>query len=269
MLKLRQRLPARLATNPTAKRVPFSPTDTPEALKENICATVGLHPALKPAVRITNTNPPVLLITAKGWPDLADTDSAIKALDIALVQTAPGRNTWSNNEHAPCDVVVDCLPDGTVTLLRSTRALNSPPQERDQAHCLVADRTVLAISFEPDKLPPSVFIVSGHVFTLEPHLTVGDLQACCADTFGVPVDNQALLVGCMRVDDQAPHHATYPARTMHAPCTHPAPLHAPHHAPRPAPPTLPRTPSPTTRAGRRARSSSCTSSCGPEAALSS
>ena len=224
MLKLRQRLPARLATNPTAKRVPFSPTDTPEALKENICATVGLHPALKPAVRITNTNPPVLLITTKGWPDLADTASAIKALDIALVD-------GSNDQHAACDVVVDSLPDGTVTLCRSERALDSPPQERDQAHCLVADKTVLCISFEPDQLPPSVFIVNGHVFTLEPHKTVGDLQACCADAFGVPVDSQALLVGCVRVDDQAPHHATHPARILHAPYT----------SPRTSPRTLPHT----------------------------
>ena len=98
-------------------------------------------------------------------------------------------------QDVACDVVVDCLPDGTVTLLRSKRALNSPPQERDQAHCLVADKTVLCISFEADKLPPSVFIVNhgvtGHVFTLEPQKTVGNLQACCAETFGVPVESQA------------------------------------------------------------------------------
>ena len=81
-LKLRQRLPAYAATNPNAKRVPFFPNDTPEALKENICATVGLHPALKPAVHITNTNRPVLLTSIEDLTNLADKESVIKALDI-------------------------------------------------------------------------------------------------------------------------------------------------------------------------------------------
>ena len=167
-------------------------------------------------------------------------------------------------QDAACDVIVDCLPDGTVELLRSTRA----PQELKQAHRLIAGQTALTISFKPPELPSSVFIVNhgvhGHVFELEPHKTVGDLQACCAETFGVPVGSQALLVGCMpgdprprclRVDDQAPR----PARALHTPCTRPArTLHRTTHL------TTHHTTHLTThltRAGRRARLSSCTSSC--------
>ena len=97
-------------------------------------------------------------------------------------------------QDAACDVIVDCLPDGTVELLRSTRA----PQELKQAHRLIAGQTALTISFKPPELPSSVFIVNhgvhGHVFELEPHKTVGDLQACCADIFNVPIDSQARSV---------------------------------------------------------------------------
>ena len=154
-------------------------------------------------------------------------------------------------QDAACDVIVDCLPDGTVELLRSTRA----PQELKQAHRLIAGQTALTISFKPPELPSSVFIVNhgvhGHVFELEPHKTVGDLQACCADAFGVPVDSQALLVGCVRVDDQAPHHATHPTRILHAPCTSPrtSPCTPPTHPP----PTHPFPRQRTGRGGAHAR----------------
>ena len=67
-------LPASIATKPDVKRMPFSPNDTVEALKENVFTTVGLHAALKPAVRITSTNPLVPLGSIEGQPDLSDTD---------------------------------------------------------------------------------------------------------------------------------------------------------------------------------------------------
>ena len=91
-----------------------------------------------------------------------------------------------------CNVVVDSSgPAGTVELLRSLRGTH----ELNQTHRLVANQTALDIYFKPPELPPSVFIVnhgvSGQVFELEPHKTVGDLQACCADTFNVPIDSQA------------------------------------------------------------------------------
>ena len=97
MLTLRQSLPASFATKPDATCVPFSRNDTPEALKENVCATVGLHPALKPAVRITNTNPLVPLGSIEGLPDLADTDSVIKSLEIMLMETG----WWACHRCAP------------------------------------------------------------------------------------------------------------------------------------------------------------------------
>ena len=69
---------------------------------------------------------------------------------------------------------------------------------------------MLSISFEPAKLPATVIPVKHgidcHIFTRSEALkTVGDLQVCCADTFGVPVASQALLAhsyqaSCMRLD---------------------------------------------------------------------
>ena len=141
-------------------------------------------------MRITSTNPLVPLGSIEGQPDLTDTDPVIKSLDILLMEA--GKNKWQHFEHADCNVVVDCSgPDGTVELLRSLRGTHV----FNQTHRLVANQTALDISFKPPELPPSVFIinhgVSGHVFELEPHKTVGDLQACCADTFNVPIDSQA------------------------------------------------------------------------------
>ena len=86
MLALRHNLPASIATKPDVKCVRFSPNDTPEVLKESVFTTVGLHPALKPAVRITSTNPLVPLGSIEGLPDLTDTDSVIKSLDILLME---------------------------------------------------------------------------------------------------------------------------------------------------------------------------------------
>ena len=74
MLTLHHNLPASIATKPDVKCVLFSPNDTPEVLKENVFTTVGLHAALKPAVRITSTNPLVPLGSIEGQPDLSDTD---------------------------------------------------------------------------------------------------------------------------------------------------------------------------------------------------
>ena len=118
MLALRHNLPASIATKPDVKCVRFSPNDTPEVLKESVFTTVGLHPALKPAVRITSTNPLVPLGSIEGLPDLTDTDSAIKSLDILLMEA--GKNKWQHFD-ADCNVVVDCSGDGTVELLRSLR----------------------------------------------------------------------------------------------------------------------------------------------------
>ena len=245
MLALRHNLPASIATKPDVKRVSFSPNDTFEALKENAFTTVGLHPALKPAVRITSEEPLVPL----GLPDLTDTDSVLKLLDIPL--TEAGENKWLNPDwDFNFNVIVDCSgPDGTVELLRSLHGTH----ELKQAHRLVADQTELAISFEPRSLPPSVFIVnhgvSGHVFELEPHKTIGDLQACCADTFNVLIDRQAR--NRLTVTPCIPHpHASpitpHSRRFSWATCVS------------------------MSRAGRSARSTSCTSSCGnPEAAPSS
>ena len=81
MLALRHDLPASFATKPDVKRG-FSPNDTLEALKENVFTTVGLHPALKPAVRITSEEP----LAPLGVPDLTDTDSVLKSLDILLLR---------------------------------------------------------------------------------------------------------------------------------------------------------------------------------------
>ena len=86
MLALRHNLPASIATKPDVRRMPFSPNDTVEALKENVFTTVGLHPALKPAVRITSTNPLVPLGSIEGQQDLTDTDSVIKSLDVLLME---------------------------------------------------------------------------------------------------------------------------------------------------------------------------------------
>ena len=226
----------------------FSPNDTPEALEENVLTTVGLHPALKPAVRISSTNPLVPLGSIEGQQDLTDTDSVIKSLDVLLMEA--GKYKWQHFEHAHCNVVVDCSgPDGTVELLRSLRGTH----ELNQTHRLVADQTALEISFKPSELPPSVFIVnhgvSGHVFELEPHKTIGDLQACCADTFNVLIDRQAR--NRLTVTPCIPHpHASpitpHSRRFSWATCVS------------------------MSRAGRSARSTSCTSSCGnPEAAPSS
>ena len=133
MLTLHQSLPASFATNPDAKRVPFSPNDTPEAVKENVFATVGLHPALKLAVRITNTEPLVPLGSI-------DTDSVITSLDIWLMKTGE-KAKW--RQQAACNVVVDCS-GGTIELFRSMRG----PHELKQAHRFVADQTALTISFK-------------------------------------------------------------------------------------------------------------------------
>ena len=132
MLVLRHDLPASFATKPDVKRMLFSPNDTLEALKENIFATVGLHPALKPAVRITSEKPLVPL-----GPDLTDTDSVLKSLDIPLSEV--GENKWHNHNLAS-NVIVDCSrPDGMVELLRSLHGTH----ELKQAHRLVADQTEL------------------------------------------------------------------------------------------------------------------------------
>ena len=130
-------------------------------------------------------------------------------------------------QDAACDVVVNCLPDGTVELLRSTRA----PQDLEQAHRLIADHTALYISFKPPDLPPSVFIVNhgvnGHIFELEPHKTVGDLQACCADIFNVPIDSQARSVWLSRL---APHLTPSTPHPLTPSPPHPiTPLPSPHH----------------------------------------
>ena len=223
MLNLRQSLPATIAMKPDVKRMLFSSNDTPEVLKENVCAAVGLHPALKPAVCITNTKPLVPLGSIEGRPDLTDTDSAIKALEILLMET--GReDKWRKMRDVACNVVVDCLPDGTVKMLRYMCA----SQELKQTHRLVADQTALTISFKPLELPPSVFIVKhgvkGHVFELEPHKTVGNLQACCADIFNVPIESQARSVWLSRL---APHPLT-----SHLSPPHPSPLTpSPPHPP--------------------------------------
>ena len=125
-----------IATKPDVKCVLFSPNDTPEVLKENVFTTVGLHPALKPAVRITSTNPLVPLGSIEGQPDLTDTDSVIKSLHVLLMEA--GKYKWQHFEHAHCNVVVDCSgPDGTVELLRSLRGTH----ELNQTHRLVADQT--------------------------------------------------------------------------------------------------------------------------------
>ena len=200
MLTLRQQLPSDIAAQPQVKRVPFSPNDTLDALKENVFGLVGLHPALKPAMKITNTNPFMPLGSMKDGPVLKDTDSVIKALEIWLVNNGPG---WRKMSDTTCNVVVDDR-EGKVDLCRfmsDPRELAHVPNDGTCSR-LVAEETTLCISFEPAKLPPSVFLVNGKVFTLEPHKTVADLQACCADTFGVPVDNQALFVRRLRVDDQ-------------------------------------------------------------------
>ena len=84
ILTLHHNLPASIATKPDVKCVLFSPNDTPEVLKENVFTTVGLNPALKPAVRITSTNPLVPLGSIEGQPDLSDTDSVM--LDILLME---------------------------------------------------------------------------------------------------------------------------------------------------------------------------------------
>ena len=161
MLTLHHNLPASIATNPDVKCVLFSANDTPEVLKENVFTTVGLHPALKPAVRISSTNPLVPLGSIEGLPDLTDTDSVLKSLDILLMEA--GKNKWQHFD-ADCNIVVDCSGDGTVELLRSLRGTH----EVNQTHRLVADQTALEISFKPPELPPSVFIVnhgvSGQVF---------------------------------------------------------------------------------------------------------
>lgn len=96
MLILHHNLPASIATKPDVKRVLFSPTDMPEAIKENVFTTVGLHPALKPAVRITSNEPLVPLGSIEGQPDLTDTDSVIKSLDILLMEA--GKNKWQHFE---------------------------------------------------------------------------------------------------------------------------------------------------------------------------
>jgi len=244
MLTLHQSLPASFATNPDAKRVPFSPNDTPEAVKENVFATVGLHPALKLAVRITACSPGLVPLGS------IDTDSVITSLDIWLMETGE-KIKWRNMQQAACNVVVDCS-GGTIELFRSMRGTH----ELMQAHRLVADQTALTISFKPPELPPSVFIVNhgvnGRVFELEPHKTVGDLQACCADTFNVPIDSQA--------------RSAWVSLGAHGCLTlHPAPLPLTPHSRRFSPAACVSM----TRAGRSARSTSCTSSCGPEAAPSS
>ena len=227
MLLLEQRhdLPKSLASNPNAKRVPFSLNDSIETVKANICAVIGvIHAAIWPAVCVTNINPLVPLGSRADRPGtdpaLSDTDSALKWLDIPVFNTG---HWWSSGA---CDVLVHRLPDGTVELLKhETHLSNYPvscnadmekryttgPWELKQTHRLVADRTVLSISFEPAKLPATVIAVKHgivcHIFTRSETLkTIGDLQVCCADTFGVPVASQALLshgcrASCVRLDD--------------------------------------------------------------------
>jgi hypothetical protein len=264
MLTLHQSLPASFATNPDAKRVPFSPNDTPEAVKENVFATVGLHPALKLAVRITNTEPLVPLGSI-------DTDSVITSLDIWLMETRE-KIKWRNMQQAACNVVVDCS-GGTIELFRSMRGTH----ELKQAHRLVADQTALTISFKPPELPPSVFIVNhgvnGRVFELEPHKTVGDLQACCADTFNVPIDSQARSAwlslgahGCLTLHPAPSPLTPHSRRFSPAARTQALLARLKVSRERSFPPAACVS---MTRAGRSARSTSCTSSCGPEAAPSS
>ena len=220
-LKLLHDLPKSLVSNPNAKRVPFSQNDSIETLKANSCAVVGVkHAALWPAVRITNMNPLMPLGSIADRPKLSDTDPALKWLDVPVWNTG---HWWSSGA---CDVLVHRLPDGTVELLKHEthrsfypascnsdleKLYTTGPWELKQTHRLVANRTVLSISFEPAKLPATVIAVKHgivcHIFTRSETLkTIGDLQVCCADTFGVPVASQALLshggrASCVRLDE--------------------------------------------------------------------
>ena len=219
MLQLQQCLPPSVASNPNAKRVPFSPTDDTETVKENIYAAIGLPSALKSAMRITNTTPLVPLSFSAGIPDLSDTDSAIKALEVHLWHSRDDPAETLQSSGA-CDLLVHRRPDGPPELLKHESRVCYPgygghfttercgPQELKQVHRLVADRTSLSISFEQSAtLIPVKHGTSWHVFTMSEALkTIGDLQACCADTFSVPVASQALLfhgfrASCMRLDE--------------------------------------------------------------------
>ena len=189
---------------PKDHTVAYRPDDTLDDLKSKICSAAGLSPLLRPALELTNTSP-LLVELDTGL----DSDSVIAKLNYTLYYHVGNKGKKVFHNHpTESELIVDEAPDGRITLLIPASALQggaTRPTRKltDNITCsalrITADSR-LSASIDTARIP-HMCIVNGHPIEMSPQQTIGALQARCAELLGVPVAQQALLVGRVRIDD--------------------------------------------------------------------
>ena len=182
--------------------VAYRPDDTLDDLKGKICSAAGLSPLLLPALELIDTCPLVELNTGP------DSQSIIAKLNYRLAYHVGDKGKKVFHDHpTESELIVDEAPDGRITLLIRASALagrTRPPRkltENDTCSALrITADSRLSASIDTARIP-HVFIVNSRPIEMSPQQTIGALQARCAELLGVPVAQQALLVGNVRIDD--------------------------------------------------------------------
>ena len=200
--------------------VAYRPDDTLDDLKGKICSAAGLSPLLLPALELIDKCPLVELNTGP------DSESIIAKLNYTLAYHVGNKGKKVFHNHpTESELIVDEAPDGRITLLIRASALGGrtrPPRkltENDTCSALrITADSRLSASIDTARIP-HVFIVNGRPIEMSPQQTIGALQARCAELLGVPVAQQALLIGNVRIDDHggAEHqlHEVYELRSVH------------------------------------------------------
>ena len=187
---------------PKDHTVAYRPDDTLDDLKGKICSAAGLSPLLLPALELIDTCPLVELNTGP------DSQSIIAKLNYRLAYHVGDKGKKVFHDHpTESELIVDEAPDGRITLLIRASALagrTRPPRkltENDTCSALrITADSRLSASIDTARIP-HVFIVNSRPIEMSPQQTIGALQARCAELLGVPVAQQALLIGRVRIDD--------------------------------------------------------------------
>ena len=101
---------------------------------------------------------------------------------------------WKTRDDA-IEVFLHAEGEGRVELLRELMT----PQDVDSSECsvpkLAAPGSSLKVSLDVARIPDSLFLVNDRAITISSpcEKSVADLQAHCAQVFGVPMESQALL----------------------------------------------------------------------------
>ena len=200
--------------------VAYRPDDTLDDLKAKICSAAGLSPLLLPALELIDEWP---LVELNAGPD---SESIIAKLNYTLTYSVGDKGKKVFHDHpTESELIVDEAPDGRIKLLIRASApcgFASRPTRKltDNITCSALRITAdshLSASIDTAAIP-HIFIVNGRPIEMSPQQTIGALQARCAERLGVPVAQQALLVGNVRIDDHggAEHqlHEVYELRSV-------------------------------------------------------